>query len=89
MVKYFFKKAIDGILPDSIIYRPKQGFRTPVVELFHGRARRLGPSRRCSTAASRAPGFLRRDTLDRACCASTAAAATRSTTATGSGPCSC
>jgi len=34
MVKYFFKKAIEGILPDSIIYRPKQGFRTPVVELF-------------------------------------------------------
>ncbi|HTA21043.1 MAG TPA: asparagine synthase (glutamine-hydrolyzing) [Polyangia bacterium] len=36
MVKYFFKKAIEGILPDSIIYRPKQGFRTPVVELFKG-----------------------------------------------------
>jgi hypothetical protein len=35
-VKYFFKKAIQGILPDSIIYRPKQGFRTPVVELFKG-----------------------------------------------------
>ena len=29
MVKYFFKKAIDGVLPDDIIYRPKQGFRTP------------------------------------------------------------
>ena len=36
MVKYFFKKAIQGILPDEIIYRPKQGFRTPVVELFRG-----------------------------------------------------
>src|SRR5262249_39484595 len=36
LVKYFFKKAVEGILPDEIIYRPKQGFRTPVVELFQG-----------------------------------------------------
>ena len=36
-VKYFFKKAIEGVLPDDIIYRPKQGFRTPVQELFAGR----------------------------------------------------
>lgn len=36
LVKYFFKKAIEGVLPDEIIYRPKQGFRTPVVELFQG-----------------------------------------------------
>jgi asparagine synthase (glutamine-hydrolysing) len=35
-VKWFFKKAIEGLLPDEIIYRPKQGFRTPVVELFRG-----------------------------------------------------
>ena len=37
MVKYFFKKAISGLLPDEIIYRPKQGFRTPVVEMFQGK----------------------------------------------------
>ena len=36
MVKWFFKKAIEGLLPNEIIYRPKQGFRTPVVELFSG-----------------------------------------------------
>ncbi len=36
-VKYFFKKSIEGVLPDDIIYRPKQGFRTPVQELFAGR----------------------------------------------------
>jgi len=36
LVKYFFKKAIEGVLPDEIIYRQKQGFRTPVVELFQG-----------------------------------------------------
>lgn len=37
VVKYFFKKSIEGVLPDDIIYRPKQGFRTPVQELFAGR----------------------------------------------------
>jgi asparagine synthase (glutamine-hydrolysing) len=36
LVKYFFKKAIEGVLDDDIIYRPKQGFRTPVIELFRG-----------------------------------------------------
>src|SRR4030095_7475455 len=36
LVKYFFKKAIEGVLENEIIYRPKQGFRTPVVELFRG-----------------------------------------------------
>jgi len=37
LVKYFFKRAIEGLLPNEIIYRPKQGFRTPVVELFQKR----------------------------------------------------
>jgi asparagine synthase (glutamine-hydrolysing) len=36
-VKYFFKKSLEGVLADDIIYRPKQGFRTPVPELFAGR----------------------------------------------------
>jgi asparagine synthase (glutamine-hydrolysing) len=36
-VKYFFKKSIEGVLPHDIIYRPKQGFRTPAVELFAGK----------------------------------------------------
>jgi len=36
-VKWFFKKAIEALLPREIIYRPKQGFRTPIVELFRGR----------------------------------------------------
>jgi asparagine synthase (glutamine-hydrolysing) len=36
LVKYFFKRAIEEILPHEIVYRPKQGFRTPVVELFQG-----------------------------------------------------
>jgi hypothetical protein len=36
-VKWFFKKSIEGVLPHDIIYRPKQGFRTPAQELFAGR----------------------------------------------------
>jgi asparagine synthase (glutamine-hydrolysing) len=36
-VKHFFKQSIEGVLPHDIIYRPKQGFRTPVQELFAGR----------------------------------------------------
>ena len=36
-VKTFFKHAIRDLLPHEIIYRPKQGFRTPTPELFRGR----------------------------------------------------
>jgi len=35
-VKYAFRRAIEGLLPADIIYRPKQGFRTPLPELFRG-----------------------------------------------------
>ena len=35
-VKSFFKAAIGELLPHEIIYRPKQGFRTPLAELFRG-----------------------------------------------------
>ncbi len=35
-VKYAFRRAIEGLLPGEIIYRPKQGFRTPLPELFRG-----------------------------------------------------
>jgi asparagine synthase (glutamine-hydrolysing) len=64
MVKYFFKKAITGILPDSIIYRPKQGFRTPVVELFRGPLADWGQSALLDGGLTRT-GVLRRDTLNR------------------------
>ncbi|HET6148258.1 MAG TPA: asparagine synthase (glutamine-hydrolyzing) [Polyangia bacterium] len=64
MVKYFFKKAIDGILPDSIIYRPKQGFRTPVVELFRGPLGEWGKSALLDGGLTRT-GVMRRDTLAR------------------------
>jgi len=61
-VKYFFKKAIEGILPDSIIYRPKQGFRTPVSELFTGPLADWGQEALLDGGLTRT-GFLRRDTL--------------------------
>jgi asparagine synthase (glutamine-hydrolysing) len=64
VVKYFFKKAIQGILPDSIIYRPKQGFRTPVVELFKGALGDWGKSALLDGGLTKT-GFLRRDTLSR------------------------
>jgi asparagine synthase (glutamine-hydrolysing) len=64
MVKYFFKKAIAGILPDSIIYRPKQGFRTPVVELFRGPLGDWGREALLDGGLTRT-GFLRRDVLER------------------------
>jgi asparagine synthase (glutamine-hydrolysing) len=61
-VKYFFKKAITGILPDSIIYRPKQGFRTPVSELFTGPLADWGQQTLLDEGLTRT-GFVRRDTV--------------------------
>jgi asparagine synthase (glutamine-hydrolysing) len=58
-VKHFFKKAIEGVLPDEIIYRPKQGFRTPAAELFAGR---LGEWARPALLEG---GFTRRGILRR------------------------
>jgi asparagine synthase (glutamine-hydrolysing) len=63
MVKYFFKKAIEGILPDSIIYRPKQGFRTPVVELFKGALGDWGRSALLDGGLTKT-GFLQRANLE-------------------------
>jgi asparagine synthase (glutamine-hydrolysing) len=38
--KYIFKRAMEGILPDGILYRRKQGFAVPLSRWFRGR---LGP----------------------------------------------
>jgi asparagine synthase (glutamine-hydrolysing) len=35
-LKYLLKKAVRGIVPDTVIARPKQGFGMPVNELFGG-----------------------------------------------------
>ena len=61
-VKYFFKKAIEGVLPHDIIYRPKQGFRTPVQELFAGRLGEWARPILLETGFTKL-GVLRRDAL--------------------------
>ena len=63
LVKYCFKKAIEGILPHEIIYRQKQGFRTPVVELFQGALGRWAEPVLLETGLTR-EGVLRRDHLE-------------------------
>jgi asparagine synthase (glutamine-hydrolysing) len=61
-VKYFFKKSIDGVLPHDIIYRPKQGFRTPVQELFAGRLGAWARPILLETGFTKL-GLVRQDTL--------------------------
>lgn len=34
--KYLFKKAVEGLIPDSIIYRKKMGFNAPMAEWLNG-----------------------------------------------------
>jgi asparagine synthase (glutamine-hydrolysing) len=34
--KYIFKKALEGILPNEILYRPKRGFAIPLGRWFRG-----------------------------------------------------
>jgi asparagine synthase (glutamine-hydrolysing) len=60
--KYFFKKAIEGVLDNEIIYRPKQGFRTPVIELFRGALGRWAEPILLDAGLTR-EGLLRRDHL--------------------------
>ena len=38
--KYIFKRAMEGLLPNEILYRPKRGFAVPLSRWFRGR---LGP----------------------------------------------
>jgi asparagine synthase (glutamine-hydrolysing) len=62
LVKYFFKKSIEGVLPNDIIYRPKQGFRTPVQELFAGRLGELARPILLETGFTKL-GLIRREAL--------------------------
>ena len=61
-VKFFFKKAIEGVLPHDIIYRPKQGFRTPAVELFAGKLGEWARPILFETGFTKL-GLIRRDVL--------------------------
>ena len=36
VTKWFFKKAMEGILPDEIIYRRKEGFSIPIKNWLKG-----------------------------------------------------
>ena len=62
LVKYFFKKSIEGVLDRDVIYRPKQGFRTPVVELFRGALGTWAEPILLDSGLTR-EGLLRRDHL--------------------------
>jgi asparagine synthase (glutamine-hydrolysing) len=62
LVKYFFKKAIEGLLEADVIYRPKQGFRTPVIELFRGALGKWAEPILLDAGLTR-EGILRRDHL--------------------------
>ena len=61
-VKACFRAAIADVLPDDIIHRPKQGFRTPLAELFRGAFGRWAEPLLLETGRVRA-GILRQDTL--------------------------
>jgi len=39
--KWIFKKAMEGILPNDIIYRPKTGFGAPIRAWIHGPLKKL------------------------------------------------
>jgi asparagine synthase (glutamine-hydrolysing) len=52
------------VAPNEIIYRPKQGFRTPVVELFQGPLGDWARPILLDAGLTRA-GLLRRDSLER------------------------
>jgi asparagine synthase (glutamine-hydrolysing) len=39
--KYLFKRALQGIVPDTILARPKQGFAVPLGRWFRGKLREL------------------------------------------------
>jgi asparagine synthase (glutamine-hydrolysing) len=62
IVKYFFKRSIEGVLENDIIYRPKQGFRTPVIELFRGALGKWAEPVLLDAGLTR-EGLLRRDHL--------------------------
>ena len=61
--KYALKQAVAGLLPTDLIYRPKQGFGTPMSEWFRGKfGDRARQEIRESTLAER--GLLDYDYLD-------------------------
>lgn len=63
--KYILKKAAEGIIPDEIIYRKKQGFAAPVSEWFRN-GKLSGVAReRIFGSSLMAQGFLNRTYIER------------------------
>ena len=62
--KYLLKKMMEGLLPESIIYRKKMGFPTPLKIMFQGE---LGDFARASLLDSAAslPDYFRREEIAR------------------------
>ncbi len=60
--KYLLKKAMQRYLPDDILYRPKQGFVTPIAEWLRGPLQ--GQTRAIATSSSLArTGWFDKPTL--------------------------
>ena len=55
--KWIFKKAMEGILPQDIIYRPKTGFGAPLRAWLHGPLRPLVSDLLCQAAVRRRGWF--------------------------------
>jgi asparagine synthase (glutamine-hydrolysing) len=62
--KYIFKRAMEGILPNEILYRPKRGFAIPLGRWFRGQ---LGPFVRDLLLSKRSVerGVFRRSYIER------------------------
>jgi asparagine synthase (glutamine-hydrolysing) len=61
--KYLLKRAVEGLLPREIVYRPKQGFGAPIAEWFRGEfGRRAQREIRDSSLSER--GLLNYDRVD-------------------------
>jgi asparagine synthase (glutamine-hydrolysing) len=61
--KWILKRAVDGVIPHEIAYRPKQGFGAPVSEWFRGElGKRAREAIRRSSLAER--GLLDYDRID-------------------------
>ncbi len=59
--KYIFKKALERVLPRSVLYRPKKGFAVPVAEWFRGELKEFA----YETAIQRRDGLLNTAFLNR------------------------
>jgi asparagine synthase (glutamine-hydrolysing) len=58
--KYILKKAVEGIVPDNIIYRKKQGFAAPVNEWLRNEWSTFASSKLLNSTLVR-QGVLRHD----------------------------